>query len=118
MNVCFVRKERKDGGLNEMWELDEALTIIRSLEPQLRKLNYFTSLTGSVLYNGQSKNDLDIMINLLGGLEEDYDDRCAAVKILASQFNATLGGSNYNDERREVYHGEYNGKIIDFIFFF
>jgi hypothetical protein len=104
--------------MNSSWTLDQALSIVRQLEILVRPFGYFTSLTGRVLYQGQSDNDLDITINILGGLEGDYDNRCSVIKILHEHYSAEIGASNYNDDCREVYHGWYENKKIDFIFFF
>jgi len=44
----------------EYWTLDEALPIIRSLQPHTRKFGYHLTLGGGVLNTGESKKDLDL----------------------------------------------------------
>lgn len=41
---------------------DEALTLIRELEPKFAAAGYHLGLTGSVLYKGESEKDLDLIV--------------------------------------------------------
>lgn len=42
------------------WTFEEAQQLINELEPGLRKIGWVSVLTGSVLFRGQSFNDLDL----------------------------------------------------------
>lgn len=42
------------------WTLDEALQLIRALQPLTRKYGYHLCLGGGVLNKGESKKDLDL----------------------------------------------------------
>lgn len=42
------------------WTLEEALTLIRSLQPEAKKLGYHICLGGGVLNRGSSEKDLDL----------------------------------------------------------
>lgn len=58
-----------------MWTLDEALNLIRALQPSTRKFNYHLCLGGGVLNKGGSQKDLDLYFLPLGtSSEKDADD--------------------------------------------
>jgi len=44
-----------------VWKLDEALKIIRNLQPETRKFGYHLCLGGGVLNKGESNKDLDLV---------------------------------------------------------
>lgn len=44
-----------------MWEVIGALSLIRSLQPEVHKLGYHVALAGGVLNNGHSAKDLDLV---------------------------------------------------------
>lgn len=44
----------------QMWELDEALRLVRALQPMTRRFGYHLTLGGSVLNAGHSEKDLDL----------------------------------------------------------
>lgn len=44
-----------------VWTLDDAIAVIRELEPVASKAGYHLGITGGVLYRGYSKKDLDIV---------------------------------------------------------
>ena len=52
-----------------MWTLQEALQLIRDLQPQLKPLHYHVALGGGVLNKGTSQKDLDLYL-----LRFDNDD--------------------------------------------
>lgn len=52
-----------------MWALDEALELIRKLEPGLRDAGWALGLTGSVLTRGESDKDLDLVVYPLNSTE-------------------------------------------------
>ena len=54
-----------------MWTLDEALTLIRKLNPLALKNGFSIALGGSVLHEGSSEKDLDLIVIPLNG--ECYD---------------------------------------------
>ena len=58
------------------WKLEEALTLIRGLQPEVRKLGYRVCLGGEVLNKGESKNDLDLyFISRDNPRQKVYPDR-------------------------------------------
>jgi len=44
------------------WTLQEGIDYIRALQPVFRGFNYHLALAGSVLNNGRSDKDLDIIV--------------------------------------------------------
>ena len=44
------------------WTLEEALELIRGLEPNLSKCGYHVALCGGVLQQGRSEHDLDVLV--------------------------------------------------------
>lgn len=43
-----------------MWDLDDALALVRGLQPLVRQFNYHVTLGGGVLNKGRSAKDLDL----------------------------------------------------------
>lgn len=56
MSNFFVDMDKKP----KMWELEQALTLIRKLDMYVRNYGYHLALGGGVLREGYSYNDLDI----------------------------------------------------------
>lgn len=52
-----------------MWTLDQALDLIRDLQPLVRELNYHITLGGGVLNTGESEKDLDLFFIPLNGYQ-------------------------------------------------
>lgn len=47
--------------MKKLWELDEALALVRSLQEELLPVGWAVGLTGSVLFKGYSDKDLDLI---------------------------------------------------------
>ena len=43
-----------------MWTLDDALALVREIQPLTRDFNYHLVIGGSVVNNGESRKDLDL----------------------------------------------------------
>ena len=50
-----------------MWTLDEALSLVRSLQPEIRQFGYHLCLGGGVLNAGHSRKDLDLYFLQMDG---------------------------------------------------
>ena len=48
--------------IDRSWTLEQALEVVRKLDPLTRRIGCFTGLTGSVLHKGRSEKDLDITV--------------------------------------------------------
>lgn len=47
--------------MNSSWTMEEALTLIRELEPKMSAAGWHVALGGGVLLRGQSEHDLDLV---------------------------------------------------------
>lgn len=56
--------------VKSFWTLDEAISLIRGLQPECRKFSYHLCLGGGVLNKGQSKHDLDLYFLPMGKKED------------------------------------------------
>jgi hypothetical protein len=97
-----------------MWTLDEALVIIRRLQPYLRDLQYHVVLGGGVLNKGESKKDLDLYF-----LPLDVDTGTAKPEDMVKLLNATWNfkseigyGSDMVFQHKKIYETD-AGKRID-----
>lgn len=82
-----------------MWDLDEALPIIRELQGEIRPLGYHLTLGGGVLNKGHSYKDLDIYIIPLVGETAKIID---LMNLLAHKFGEPeeigSGGASYEPD--------------------
>ena len=98
-----------------MWGLDEALALVRRLQPMTRRYNYHAVVGGGVINNGSSEKDLDLyFLPLDNGKREDH---VGLLRFLATTFGlgTDLGGDEYGDS--PVYKSKikfhYEGRRID-----
>lgn len=56
-----------------VWTLEQALTLIRSLQPSLRSYGFHLCLGGGVLNAGESRKDLDLYFLPLDNTGSDAD---------------------------------------------
>jgi len=57
------------------WTLEDALGLIRALQPKTRKWNYHLALGGGVLNNGFSEKDLDLYFLPMGSMRKSSDSK-------------------------------------------
>jgi hypothetical protein len=62
--------DKAASGETVMWQLDNALNIVRILQPASRKFGYHLTLGGGVLNKGQSDKDLDLYFLPMGGFDD------------------------------------------------
>lgn len=72
-----------------IWSLDRALSFIRGIQPQCEENGYYIALAGGVLNNGESYNDLDLV--LMPKTDESSIDRI--IQWLESQYGAPVVGN-------------------------
>src|ERR1051326_7170780 len=53
-----------------VWTLDQGVALIRSIAQLCEDCHWIPSLFGSVLFHGQSANDLDILLSPKGMLDD------------------------------------------------
>ena len=91
------------------WTLDEAIRLVRDLE---QLTSYHLGITGSVLFNGESEKDLDLIA---------YPDKSVDT-VDALQIISSLGLKNpkqleYEYDDKKVYSTEScDGRRIDIFF--
>lgn len=77
-----------------MWTQQEALELIRTLDPIAAKCGYHIGLCGSVLHHGASDDDLDLVLFPLKTSKFDWH-----------MFQASLNVCGFSDwEDRTPYH--------------
>lgn len=98
-----------------MWNLKQALQIIKIVQKIAPKYNYNCALTGSVIFKGISNKDIDIIL---------YNNKSTVVSNLSAlRFELVKLGFIKWEQRlhhkqldfKIVFKCEYKGKRIDFI---
>jgi hypothetical protein len=99
-----------------LWTLDDALTLVRALQPFTRQFGYHLTLGGGVLNVGSSTKDLDLFFLPLdnGGVNRP-DDLLSWLKLTFSSEAKNIGGlhygnDNFNEMKQEM---RYDGKRVD-----
>lgn len=99
-----------------MWTLEQAVELLRMLEPVAISQGFHVALGGSVLIRGSSDKDLDIFI-----YPHKTADKIAFECLLSklgdfgiSDFNKAEH-AHYGDDKA-VYRSGYKGKRIDWFF--
>jgi hypothetical protein len=104
-----------------MWNRDDALILMPKLEAIAKFMGYHVALGGSVMYNGESKKDLDVIVYP----HKNIDPHRPQPTMLLEMFTYHKLIDNYTDIAqtegmdRVVYCGCYHldtAKRIDFFF--
>jgi hypothetical protein len=104
-----------------MWNLEQALKLIKELEDSLSQFGVHCALAGSVLYRGTSENDLDLIIYPHKKKKDKSWNTYEVKKILKVFFKVPeirdCGGVSQIRDAKEVSWIEIeDGKRIDFFF--
>lgn len=95
-----------------MWTLDEALDIIRRIQPKLKEINYHVCLGGGVQNNGSSDHDLDLYFL---PLEDEYagENKDLDIFNVMKVMHEVTGklGRDINDTNYEHTRTIFNKKI-------
>ncbi len=105
-----------------MWRLDEAVALVRRLAGKLPEVGYYPGLTGSVLFEGQSNNDLDVILYPTTKGEQPAD--LLKITLTGMGFNFRHGvevvhakwRKKRSKDTKHVEVWEFNGKKVDFFF--
>ncbi len=94
------------------WTLEEALLLIRKVQPECKKFGYHLCLGGGVLNNGHSKKDLDLYFLPMG--ETRGDALLKWMQSIWGQGKSFKGIPRLNawGEPIEIGYDEVNGKPI------
>jgi hypothetical protein len=96
-----------------IWTYETALVLIRALSKACLQAGYFVSVAGSVLIDGSSDNDLDLLIIPRTDVETDPT---TLLKLLSTTFTQQLSNPRYL-KGRTIFHVAYNGKPVDITIF-
>lgn len=100
-----------------MWTLDEALLLIRDLQPAVSGVGYHIALAGGVLNKGASNKDLDLIFLPLDTQVERVRSLLNLLVPLLGGFRALRDDTHYepgnNSHYREMVAFNYLGKRID-----
>lgn len=100
-----------------MWTLDQALDLIRDLQPDVRALSYHVTLGGGVLNTGQSEKDLDLWFIPLNDHESNPRSIMELLMTCMTLKRALRDGPDYGTESiphaKEMQEFNYLGKRID-----
>ena len=87
------------------WTLDEALELVRALQPEIRKFGFHLCLGGGVLNNGHSDKDLDLYFLPMG---PNTSNPTELVEMLDSMWGAAEPlSTGYLDEPPYLYRLKY-----------
>ncbi|MGE3341548.1 MAG: hypothetical protein AB7J46_06665 [Candidatus Altimarinota bacterium] len=84
---------------NTMWTLDQGLSVVRDLQPNVKKLGYHLCLGGGVLNNGESTKDIDLYFLPLDNAEYPVDSE-GLLNMLQNRYLTKIEplGKPYNDQ--------------------
>jgi hypothetical protein len=103
------------------WSLVDALDLIHKLWPKLQP-HYYIGLTGSVLREGQSPNDLDLIVYPASTQRGDKDFVARVLREAGLQRRVTVEYVHLrwrkkgSDDTKHVEVWEYGGKKVDIFF--
>jgi len=99
-----------------VWHIEEALTLIRAIQPALKPLGYHVALAGGVLNHEQSRKDLDLVFLPL------TNDRAPALDPLMGYLVGVFGQPSIEEGShspnpytpyRQQWVFPYGGKRVD-----
>ena len=103
------------------WTIPSARLLVRSLLERLAPL-YYVGLTGSVLRNGFSGNDLDLIVYPSSSVRQDKDFVVQALvdaglkRRSSREFVKAIWQRKGSDDEKHVEVWEYEGKKVDIFF--
>lgn len=101
-----------------MWNLQEAIQLIRYIQPLVYKTGYHCCLGGGILNKGLSDNDLDLyFLPLESGTNEPEPDRLRLIQEL-DRLGDCIKNDDYSDAEsfyavKSIYTYGPNAKRID-----
>lgn len=107
---------------SKTWVMDEAIALVRLLEPKLARAGFNLALAGSVLTKGASDHDLDLVV---------FPHDASSVHIEVAKIELTMAGlipmasrakvagiweRKGSTDTKHVERWNYKGKLIDLFF--
>lgn len=108
-----------------IWTMEEALIHIRAMQPDMHANGCVLALGGSVLNQGFSRKDLDLIIHPMGiGDNDSWKDNAMAtlekygMKCILNeeQMKEKWREEVYFEDMKHVERWEFNGKRVDIFF--
>ncbi len=100
-----------------MWKLDEAIQLINKISYPVNIYDYYIGLTGSVLYKGESTNDLDLIFYPKNNCHEDYRPVLAVLERELQLTKIEVFSFEKNPDHKLVFVGwDGTGKKYNFFF--
>lgn len=105
------------------WVLEDAIKLVRLIEPVIRPFGFHSALGGGVLQRGSSAKDVDIMLYQRSHeVAGTFSDVLTALKTIGFGDKFYLcKGDKYADptfgDFKSVYVTEFFGKRVDLFFF-
>lgn len=100
-----------------MWTFENAIRVIRALQPATREFNYHLALGGGVLNKSYSNKDLDLYFLPMGGFgsksKEDPDGMLAFLERLwgkSTPLTKEYYGNGISHYKRAVKFARYGGE--------
>lgn len=95
-----------------MWTYQEALPVLKALEEKLIPIGAHASMGGSVLFKGESKKDLDVVIYPHNPLRQPHENKIR--KTIMDHFGGEWMEEDDDIYARLVLRLLTQGKRIDF----
>lgn len=105
----------------QAWTIDTAMVLIRIIAAEL-KPRYFVGITGSVLMNGCSAGDLDLIVYPASSAEQDQGfvrevlSKSGLVQRYSVEEVHAAWRRRGSLDTKHVEVWEYNGRKVDFFF--
>lgn len=100
-----------------LWTLDQALEVIRALQPLARELEYHITLGGGVLNAGTSEKDADLFFLKLNGFDPEPGKLMELLVGVFGPLTALRDAPDYHEgalsHYREMFRGAYLGARVD-----
>jgi hypothetical protein len=85
--------------MNNPWNLDDGLKLIRAMQPDTRRYGYHLTLGGSVLNQGESRKDLDLYFLPLNNPRIAEEDPTGLIDWLVKMWgNFEVIGKDYGND--------------------
>lgn len=104
------------------WKLDEGLDFVRALRHVTLRVGYTVALAGSVLYNGESDKDIDVVVFPMSAQKTDQDALVAALegfgmkRVCDKEWVTGKWREIGSDDTKHVEVWSYNDKRVDLLF--
>jgi len=102
--------------MNTIWNIEQAQKLCANLERQLAPLGAHVALGGSVLYNGSSTKDVDIIIYPHANSDKVKSLTPIKAKLVELGFTYSDEAPSVNDGKIVRVMNDISGRRVDFFF--